>query len=36
MQEDVARARKDARTLYVEGERWIVYEVVSAYDRRGA
>ena len=36
MQEDVARARKDARILYVEGERWIVYEVVSAYDRRGA
>ena len=36
MQEDVARARNEARILYVEGERWIVYEVVSAYDRRGA
>lgn len=36
MQEDVARARKDARILFVEGERWVVYEVVSAYDRRGA
>lgn len=36
MHEDVARARKDARILFVEGERWIVYEVVSAYDRRGA
>ena len=36
MHEDVARARKEARILFVEGERWIVYEVVSAYDRRGA
>lgn len=36
MQEDIARARKEARILYVEGEQWIVYEVVSAYDRRGA
>lgn len=24
------------RILYVEGERWLVYEVTSAYDRRGA
>lgn len=36
MQEDVARAREQARILYAEGERWLVYEVMSAYDRRGA
>ena len=36
MLEDVTRAREQARVLYVEGERWLVYELLTAYDRRGA
>jgi hypothetical protein len=35
MQEEVARAREEARVLHIEGERWLVYELLSTYDRRG-
>jgi hypothetical protein len=35
MLEDVTRAREQARVLHREGERWLVYELTSAYDRRG-
>lgn len=36
MLEDVTRAREQARILHLEGERWLVYELLPAYDRRGA
>jgi hypothetical protein len=35
MLEDLTRAREQARVLHREGERWLVYELTSAYDRRG-
>lgn len=35
MHNDVGRARKDARRLYVDGEWWLVYELSALYDRRG-
>lgn len=35
MREDVASTRDDARRLRVNGELWLVYEVVPTYDRRG-
>ena len=33
--EEVAKAREEGRRLEVDGERWLVYELSGAYDRRG-
>lgn len=33
---DIARARKEARILRIEGQRWLVYELPSTYDRRSS
>jgi hypothetical protein len=35
MLEDVTGAREQARVLHRQGEQWLVYELTSAYDRRG-
>jgi len=33
---DIARARKEARILRIEGQRWLVYELPSTDDRRSS
>ena len=35
MSQDLARARASARQLYVDHDRWLVYELQSPFDRRG-
>jgi len=34
--DNVGNAKKDGRRLVVDGESWVVYELSSSYDRRGA
>lgn len=36
MRDRISNSKKEGRSLFVDGKRWLVYELSSPYDRRGS